>query len=219
MFAPAVEKYRSTADRKGRNRMYGIDYPSREKMSAPRTKRLFQGNFNHVRRWLVNQIGRPWNAVYAELTAMTPVGTLERVHLLKTVETMVDVNTVEIDGEVCNRNGWQPLPLRGGDLYVRNGVLAMIPRKSVAKPTPTLRVTFVGQMTGVGQSNGQWFEVTFAEYVPNLSEHGYDKGRHDVFLRDDVTASGCIAAYGKAVVATGKRAMSKNEIKRHKADR
>ena len=83
--------------------------------------------------------------------------------------------------------------------------------KRIAKPTKALRVTFTGQMVGVGLSNKQWFEVTFVEYKTNT-----DEGRYDVFLRDTITATETNAAYGKQVIAIAKRAMSKTEIRHFK---
>ncbi len=217
MFQLTVAKYRDH-DTKGRDRetdrLARLDaLPHREKMGAASHKRRYTGNTSCILRWLQAQIGRPWNDVHSEALATTPKNSLERIALEKNLGTWVELHIVEEDGVIYGQGAFRATELRSGDMYVRNGIICRIPIQKVSKPSPTLRVTFTEQMKGIGQSNGQWFMVEFAEYVSNPNKFGTDMGRYDVFLKDTVTARGVMIAYGKVVIAVNKRAMSKREIR------
>lgn len=214
MFMPTIEKYRPDFKRSKAARFYE-DAPKGEKMRVGKHRKLY-ADYQHIGRWLEGQIGREWNAVYSELCGMTAPHTLERTHIDNAVKNLVDQHIVVIDGVIHAQGGFRPMNLLPGNLYVKNGILCRIPFKKVAKPTRTLRVLFVGQTDAIGISRNQWFAVEFAEYTPNPDVHGCDRGRYDVFLKDTVTEYDTITAYGKKVIATGKRALSKREIKKYK---
>lgn len=226
MFAPLLEKYR---DRDMKNKGLRRDaqraekddvVPTREKMRVSTHRRIFSGSTHQIRRWIGNQVGRLWDTVHSELCALTPKNSLERIHLMECVENMVYVAVEETDGVLYDLGGSRRWKLQAGDFYVRNGVLCRLAHQTKAvKPDPEKAVTFTGQMEGVGQSNGQWFAVTFTEYTKVVGVWGYEKGKHDVFLRKTVGEWDCLMAYGKYIVAVSKRAMSKREIKKFKAAR
>jgi hypothetical protein len=151
---------------------------------------------------------------------MTAPHSLERLHADKAVENIVEQHTVVIDGIIHGQGAFRPMKLFPGSLYVNaNGVLARIPFKKVVKPARTLRVEFIGQNDAIGVSGEQWFAVTFAPYTPKKDIHGYDIGNYDTFLKATASEYDAINAYGKAVVAVKKRALSKKEIKQYKATR
>lgn len=218
MFTPTLEKYRdrvlgSKGKTREAQRAAKADLlPNREKMSLGTHRRIFSHNRSQIRRWLGNQIGRPWDVVVAELCGMTPKNSLERIHLMQAAENTVEVNTVEENGVLYALGSCRRWEVRGGTLYVRNGIIARLPHCKTSKPTSTLLVTFTGQMEAVGVSNGQWFVIGFKEQLPDMPAH-------DVFLRKTVGQYDTLMAYGKAVVAISKRAMSKREIRTFKAGR
>jgi len=217
MFVPTVEKYRPDFKRSNRVR-FDDDAPKGEKMRVGKHRKIY-ADYANVCRWLNNQIGREWNAVYSEICAATAPNTLERLHIVKAVENVVDLHITVIDGEVYAHGVFRQHKLTPGNLYVKNGVLCRIPFKKYVKPSINLRVEFIGQNDAIGVSGGQWFAVTFTEYTPNLDYYGRDRGRYDVFLKEKIGEFDAVKAYGKKVIATAKRALSKKEIKRYKATR
>jgi len=217
MFSPTLVKYRdrdllNKGCKRDARRAEGQDVlPTREKMRVGSTRRVYTGGYHQIRRWLTNQIGRPWNDVHSELCGMTGKDTMERLHLMRAVDSMVDVQVEEIDGVLYRVDGCQQWKVHPGDFYVRDGILCRLARAKAIKPTPALAVTFTGQMEAVGISNGQWFALSFAALVLDV---GYD-----VFLRRHIGSYDCMLAYGKNVYAVSKRAMSKREIRAFKAAR
>ena len=223
MFTATVEKYRGNTDKtKGNNReaqRLSLDeMPRTEKMRVGTHRRCYTGNYNNLKRWLVTQVGQPWATVYAVVVGKTPKNSLERIHLDKSLDGMVNTAVTEQDGKIFDRGH----ELRPGSLYINAaGVLSRIPPKAVVRPESRKLVTFTGQMEGVGQdASGQWFVITFNEYIPRPdAQTGKDEGRHDLFLKDTITDRAAVLAYGRAIIATSKRAMSKADIRKFKQSR
>ena len=101
-------------------------------------------NLAPLKRYLGKQVGRPWNAVYRDLSAglraTSAVQQHVRDHIWDYVERHV---TIDSNGEVFGlsprwcRMGW---PLRPGDLFVHpgTGLLAIVKarRRRTRQPAP-----------------------------------------------------------------------------------
>lgn len=195
--------------------------PSREKMRDHVSDRKISSDLiGPLRRYLGSQVGSKWDVVFSNVCGLVGKG-MDRHHLLLHVKYEVEQDVVERNGEVVeSQTGYA---IRPGRLYVLNGILCRVPYRARLKYVRKLAVTFTGQMTGVSVRNGQWFEVTFAQYTPNMKLHNgavmRDAGRRDVLLADVVKQDDCILAYGKPVIAVTKRAMNKREIRKFRQER
>ncbi len=102
------------------------DAPTRESTSRHRGGTKWLGeNLGPLRRWLLAQVGRPWNLVHAELRAQIHRDSAVRLHIWEHAEHYV-ARVVEIDGRLyygigrrgsCHRSG-TPLRARSTPVYV-----------------------------------------------------------------------------------------------------
>ena len=240
MFEVIIERPRigaSWPDRtKGRKaeiaRLHPDLAPSREPMSIGRGSKHLNENLAPLRRFLERNVGRPWDAVRAEICAHIAARSAVQKHVLDHVKDMVEVNPVLINGEPHYPTGEGPRrdryrPIRGyrsWRFYVcptTGRLLAPAPDTSRRKkkdqpPRPDVRP--LDKMREARQINGVWYLVTFAE-VPK--EPALFRASYDVVLRARLNEPSLFSwngalheAYGAFDrYAVAKRQLSKREVR------
>ena len=202
--------------------------PAREGMKArtPRSK-YFNEHLSPLRRFLDANVGRPWDKVYAEISAHIDPGNMVQKHVLTHLFEYVVTRTVEIDGQPHDAR-----PRRsffadaGGSLktshsryswYVcpRSGLLRKsryVPRDWRDKPKPSRRVR-VSDTAVCLELDGRWELVTVVRYTDALT----DRGGYDVVLKRAVSPGYCeegLRLYGVRGYAASRRVLSRAEQKR-----
>jgi hypothetical protein len=117
------------------------ELPARESMKVRHSERRhFNENLSPLRRWLMRQVGRPWDNVYSDACkVIKPTSTVKnhvKIHLLEFVHRSVAI----VDGVPCTTRSWFGhgySELFNGDLYVHpaTGLLRQHFRKPVPKRT------------------------------------------------------------------------------------
>ncbi|KIG12561.1 hypothetical protein DB30_01271 [Enhygromyxa salina] len=93
-----------------------------------RRSKWLNENLQPLRRFLLSNLGRPWDQVYSELRANLRVRKAIDLHILQHLERMVALD-VRYEGRVpmvLDRDGWRPIyGTRWHELYVcpRTGLL------------------------------------------------------------------------------------------------
>jgi hypothetical protein len=115
------------------------ELPARESMKVRHSdRRHFNENLSPLRRWLVRQVGRPWNSVYSDACkVIKPTSTVKnhvKIHLLEFVHRGVAI----LDGVPCTTRcsfDHGRSELFNGDLYVHpaTGLLRLHLRRPVPK--------------------------------------------------------------------------------------
>src|SRR5215210_3284575 len=113
MFEVIIERPRvgaSWPDRtKGRraetNRLHPELSVSREPMSMGRGSKYLNENLAPLRRFLERSVGRPWDAVRAEICAHITMRSSVQKHVLDHVKEMVETSPVLIDGRPHHPTG------------------------------------------------------------------------------------------------------------------
>lgn len=120
------------------NRRYARDLenaPAKLGMSAGHKVEWLNENLAPLRRYLLAQVGRPYNSVFAEISAHVKVTSAVQAHILQHLEDFVATSVVSIGGVLyaAGRHGLRAL---GGRckwdvLYVcpRTGILRRVSRK------------------------------------------------------------------------------------------
>jgi hypothetical protein len=240
MFEVIIERPRvgaSWPDRtKGRRaeiaRLHPDLAPSREPMSIGRGSKHLNENLAPLRRFLEQNVNRPWDAVRSEICAHLTMGSAVQKHVLDHVKDMVEINPVMIEGrphhplaEGPRRDRYRPLrAYRSWQFYVcpTTGLLkAPAPdgsrRKTKERPA-TDDVRPVGDMREARRIDGVWYLVTFAK-VPQASATWRDC--YDMVLRARLSEPGLFGwcgalrqTYGDSDrYAVSKRQLSKREIR------
>jgi hypothetical protein len=202
--------------------------PSREGM-----RRRWQGqtkglneHLGPLRRYLNAQVGRPWDKVFSEICAHINRNSAVQDHVRDHVEDYVTTHVVLVDGVPCHgvgREYGEPLHaqrwmLRYWYVCPRTGLLRRItsPKRRSSGRAPKKdypRFVRVNEALVCKRIEGAWYLVDLRP-LPSLLR---DRDRvRDVVL--DRPASELYPAkaekhYGAAVYATGKRRMSRGDLK------
>jgi hypothetical protein len=105
------------------------------KARSRRNPKWFTDHLGPLRRFLLSQVGRPWDLVYSEICQGVRKGFPVREHFLLHVYQYVERQVILIDGIPCHgegRNYGSPLKNYGGQyLYVcpKSGLLKKVPER------------------------------------------------------------------------------------------
>ena len=232
---------RSWPAKPGRTRVVVDDdgEPLRARVPAKRVQKTkyLNENLAPLRRFLEAQVGRPWNKVYAELSAnLKPTSTVQQ-HVRDHVEDFVAVKTRMRAGEVWVTGRWgrdQALKDAYQRLYVhpRTGLLRKntlwkrwsTQRKDEQKRRDAERALRMREITPTKQLHlfgDVWWEVTLAKIKMHRYKHKQGKEFSAPERFADVVQSAKLSAlpleelYAKpGVYAAAKRQLNKADLKR-----
>lgn len=159
--------------RRGRRRqLWKVDpdsAPSWEAVSRGRGSKELNENLRPLYRFLESSVGRPWNAVFSELSEHVSPRTTMQKHVLDHVRQYVAMNASIENGIVYSQTRYYTRPLHSGDLYVCPAT-GLLKRARVRKRAAELcdrtvwRVSREHELRRIGAA---WYEVRFAR-VPSL---------------------------------------------------
>ncbi len=107
----------------------------RKRHTAIGSRRELNENLSPLRRYLIGQAGRPWNAVYREICLQIRPRSAVQLHVRQHVWDFVERHvTISLDGSVLpapDRVFGRGQPLRPGDLYIhpQTGLLLRVRRR------------------------------------------------------------------------------------------
>lgn len=140
-----------------------------------------------LRRWLLAQVGRPWNEVYSEACAVIKPDSVVRAHIRTHLLEFVERHTFIQDGEVCALYGntvrpvremkgrWQPCYV-----HPETGLLMVIAdwsrreRRTTYWPEKIPHFRWLGEQVGINQVKGIWYAYYFREVPGEGPFTGYD---------------------------------------------
>lgn len=177
-----------------------------------------------LRRFLLQQVGRPWNNVNAEICAHLRRDSAVQDHVRDHVGDYVATNVVVINGELHNVTRWGGLvPLGLGWryplLYVcpQTGILKRIETRRRIDPNKLPRIQI---RHGFGESfirkAGKWYHVTL-ESFPASPPPRFPLGPTlavDALEKTGITRTQAITLYGRAEIATKVRPATPHEVRK-----
>jgi hypothetical protein len=198
--------------------------PAREPKGKPRKTKGLNENLNPLRRYLAAQVGRPWNKVYAEISAhLKPSSTVQQ-HVRDHLDDFVATKTRMRAGKVVvtpRFGGERPLDEDWSYFYVhpRTGLLRKNEKRVTFQRANRLareraaaelaqRMRVVDARTQLHLFDGAWWEV-------KLAKAGAGEPSVDVVRRAKLSTLAPDILYGRhGVYAIDKRQLSKAEMKR-----
>lgn len=196
----------------------------------PRRKE-FGENLSPLRRWLLAQVGRPWNAVYSEACQVIKPDSVVRNHIKFHLLAMVERHTFLKDGEVCclvgEYFGWPgnvaPIASCHGMFYVNptTGVLCLTPPQAHNSPRIALirrqmtparsnRCRWVTKTKAFIKCKGCWFECEMRPITRGDGFQEFDFTEHRHVSRMDAEQ-----IYGRPAFCAAKRQLSHKELREH----
>jgi len=166
--------------RPGRNPRDVEALPMRESMRADRYRsRPHLRNAAPLERWLRTQVGRPWQAVYAELSGRADLRTAFGVGVRSYVADHVLMNVYMDNGVLKALHKWGGVTEIGDDLYVdpisgllkagKSGTMRARlreQRRQEQVAANTLNRVIVSTERQLHKLEGQWYWIDLAPIVP-----------------------------------------------------
>jgi len=207
------------------------ELPKREGMKRFRGSRVkfLNEHLSPLRRFLLGQVGRPWDKVFAEICAHISRDSAVQDHVRDHVFDYVADKVVAIDGILYQITSWGPqIPLFGSwrhpVLYVcpKSGILKLVKqvsRRDRYRQHMELPVLFVpiDFDTSLVRRFGVWHHVRFQRFPKAFltSFHALPLTVFDVLQGTRLTRDQAVHHYGRAVVAIETRLATRAEIRKY----
>jgi hypothetical protein len=200
------------------------DLPRGEGMRRPHVDRKTLSDLlGPLRKFLVRQVGRPWNKVYSEICERISPNSTTQLHILGHLDDLIETKTrLAADGRVerCGaRYRWRAAYVDEipGQLYVhpvsglvRRTAEARVPWRYRPKPRGP-EVTVVGHERELWRRDGIWYWAVFAHAAPRLTLAA--DGKSWTYCPAD-----CFTGHQVALGAryrAGKRQASRRDLRRY----
>ena len=138
------------------------DYDSgRPRASSARHEKFLNENLAPLKRFLMQQVGRPWDKVYSEICRTIDTRSAIGLHVLQHVKDFIAVDTFMENGEVRERNGcWF---MRARDLYVHpvTGIIRLTKRRQSQPKRAELSLVPVSETLEFEKIDGLWFQMEY----------------------------------------------------------
>ena len=144
--------------------------------SSARHEKWLNENLAPLRRYLVRQVGRPWNKVYSEIRQTIDTRSAIGLHVLQHLEDYVATDAFIKDGVVCQwrwRGG--AVPVRGWYVHPGSGLLRFAKRPETPVPTNPPEVVRVNDTVQYRKIDGLWFRMEYRAAEPEelvAGDHG-----------------------------------------------
>jgi hypothetical protein len=192
------------------------DLPRAEGMRRPHTNsKNLSDLLGPLRKFLVRQVGRPWNKVHSEICERISPNSTVQLHILSHLDDLIETKVgVDAEGRLLRstrrwRSAYMYLHDWPGLLYVhpRTGIIRRVPEARAPwkrRPqAPELEVKTVGPERELWRRDGVWYWAVFAT-APAVSDA---PGAVDYF-------TGRLAPLG-ARYRVAKRQASRRDLRRH----
>jgi len=153
------------------------DYDSGpRRASSRRHEKWLNENLAPLRRYLMRQVGRPWDKVYGEIRQTIDTRSAIGLHVLQHLEDYVATDAFLEDGVVCEwrwRGG--AVPVDGLYVHPKTGLLRFAKRRKTPRQAPPLDTVRVSQTVQYRKIDGLWFRMEYRRAEPDElvpADHG-----------------------------------------------
>lgn len=169
--------------------------PLREPISRGRGSKHLNENLAPLRRYLLRQVGRPWDRVHAEISAHLRLTSAVQRHVLEHLADFVVTDVMLVDGRPVRARDRQPvLASRWRHIcYVcpHSGLLRASPRRTWAPPPVHVDRVVLGDEAQLQRFAGVWYHLTMLP-VPRTPEERRDLVDAVLGVRLDAPNSGAL---------------------------
>jgi hypothetical protein len=210
------------------------ELPKRERIRAKWERSYGAKNFTDVLgplyRYLLHQVGRPWDVVYSEIAANLPKTSLQNRHVYTHLWEFVEKNVILIDGVACHQGDHSHgLPIRSSGRYAQlfiNPATGLLCKAKKGKrlahyrwPEREVYQPGIKAYPGVQyhKLKGDWYEVKVRKFEPTPNPFGHlaypTSIKDEVLDRTYHDVNQLARVYGGKYIAVSKRQLKKREIK------
>ena len=144
------------------------DYDSGpRRASSRRHEKWLNENLAPLRRYLMRQVGRPWDKVYGEIRKTIDTRSAIGLHVLQHLEDYVATDAFTKDGVVFEFTWSSPAPVSGLYVHPKTGLLRFAKRRKTPRQQPPLKTVRVSQTLQFQKVDGLWFRMEYRLAEPD----------------------------------------------------
>jgi len=149
------------------------DYDSgRARASSARHEKDLNENLAPLKRYLMRQVGRPWDKVYSEICRTIDTRSAIGLHVLQHVGSFIALDTFIENGRVCERS-WRSVTEVSG-LYVHpvTRIIRLAKRRQTQPKRAELSLVAVSETLEFEKIDGLWFQMEYRLCDPDEPRAG-----------------------------------------------
>ena len=135
--------------------------------SSARHEKHLNENLAPLRRYLMAQLGRPWNKVYGEICRTIDTRSAIGLHVLQHVGGFISVDTFIENGQVYERGYRHPTEVRGLYVHPVTGLIRLAKRRPSKPKRAELNLVAVSETLEYEKIDGLWFQMEYAPRDPD----------------------------------------------------
>ena len=135
--------------------------------SSARHEKHLNENLAPLRRYLMAQVGRPWNKVYGEICRTIDTRSAIGLHVLQHVGGFISIDTFIQNGQVYERGYRHPTEVRGLYVHPVTGLIRLAKRRPSKPKRAELNLVAVSETLEYEKIEGLWFEMEYGLRDPD----------------------------------------------------
>ena len=143
------------------------DYDSgHSRASSARHEKELNENLAPLKRYLIRQVGRPWDKVYSEICRTIDTRSAIGLHVLQHVDGFIAVDTFMQDGKVYERAWRSVMEVSGLYVHPVTGIIRLPKRRPSRPKRPELYLLAMSEMFEYEKIDGLWFQMAYRPCHP-----------------------------------------------------
>lgn len=135
--------------------------------SSARHEKHLNENLAPLKRYLMGQVGRPWNKVYSEICRTIDTRSAIGLHVLQHLDGFIARDTVIENGRVYDRGYRRLTEVRGLYVHPVTGLIRLAKRRPSKPKRTELNLVAVSEILEYEKIDGLWFQMEYALRDPD----------------------------------------------------
>jgi len=135
--------------------------------SSGRHQKHLNENLAPLRRYLMKQVGRPWDKVYSEIRGTIDTRSAIGLHVLQHVDGFIALDTFIEDGKVCERKWRSATEVNGLYVHPLTGIIRLAKRRPSKPKRAELKLVAVSETLEYEKIDGLWFQMQYTLRDPD----------------------------------------------------
>lgn len=139
--------------------------------SSARHEKELNENLAPLKRYLMAQVGRPWDKVYSEICRTIDTRSAIGLHVLQHVDGFIALDTFMQDGKVYERGWCSVMQVRGLYVHPVTGIIRLPKRRQAQPKRAELSLVAISEMFEYEKIDGLWFQMEYRGCRPEELAH------------------------------------------------
>jgi hypothetical protein len=135
--------------------------------SSARHQKHLNENLAPLQRYLMRQVGRPWEKVYSEICRTIDTRSAVGLHVLQHVDGFISLDTFIENGRVYERRCCRVEEVRGLYVHPVTRIIRIAKRRQSRPKRAEVSLVAISEMIEYEKIGGLWFQMEYRPCGPN----------------------------------------------------